>query len=99
MHALAGAAAALRQRIPADRRRLDRRGRLARLGVGVLSRFGWLDLDPTNNLMPSSKHITLGWGRDYSDVPPVRGVALGGGEQKIAVEVLVTPTSSLSLSD
>ena len=41
-------------------------------------RFGWLDLDPTNNLMPSSKHITLGWGRDYSDVPPVRGVALAG---------------------
>ena len=49
--------------------------------------------------MPSSKHITLGWGRDYSDVPPVRGVALGSGEQKIAVEVLVTPSSSLSLSE
>ena len=63
------------------------------------ARFGWLDLDPTNNLMPSSKHITLGWGRDYSDVPPVKGVALGGGEQKIAVEVLVTPTSSPSLSN
>ena len=57
-------------------------------------RFGWLDLDPTNNVMPSSKHITLGWGRDYSDVPPVKGVALGGGEQKITVEVVVTPAVS-----
>ncbi|HTR62429.1 MAG TPA: transglutaminase family protein [Candidatus Binataceae bacterium] len=57
-------------------------------------RFGWLDLDPTNNVMPSSKHITLGWGRDYSDVPPVKGVALGGGEQTITVEVMVTPTLS-----
>jgi len=56
--------------------------------------FGWLDLDPTNNVMPSSKHVTLGWGRDYSDVPPVKGVALGGGDQKIAVEVLVTPKSA-----
>ena len=61
--------------------------------------FGWLDLDPTNNVMPSSKHITLGWGRDYSDVPPVKGVALGGADQKITVEVTVIPTSSLSLSD
>lgn len=55
--------------------------------------FGWLDLDPTNNVMPSSKHITLGWGRDYSDVPPVKGVALGGGDQEITVEVHVIPTT------
>ncbi|HKN00667.1 MAG TPA: transglutaminase family protein [Candidatus Binataceae bacterium] len=53
--------------------------------------FGWLDLDPTNDVMPSSKHVTLGWGRDYSDVPPVNGVALGGGDQEINVEVHVTP--------
>jgi transglutaminase-like putative cysteine protease len=57
-------------------------------------RFGWLDLDPTNNVMPSSRHITLGWGRDYSDVPPVKGVALGGGDQKITVEVVVSPTAA-----
>ena len=53
--------------------------------------FGWLDLDPTNDVMPGAGHVTLGWGRDYSDVPPLKGVALGGAEQTIEVEVRVTP--------
>ncbi len=53
--------------------------------------FGWLDIDPTNDVMPGTEHVTLGWGRDYSDVPPLNGVALGGSEQIIAVEVSVTP--------
>ena len=53
--------------------------------------FGWLDLDPTNDVIPSMRHVTLGWGRDYSDVAPVKGVALGGGEQTIEVDVAVTP--------
>ena len=53
--------------------------------------FGWLDLDPTNDVIPGVGHVTLGWGRDYSDVPPLQGVALGGAEQLIAVEVRVTP--------
>jgi transglutaminase-like putative cysteine protease len=55
------------------------------------SGFDWLDLDPTNNVMPSTNHVTLGWGRDYSDVPPVKGVALGGGDQAVKVEVHVVP--------
>jgi len=53
--------------------------------------FGWLDFDPTNNVMPAGDHVTIAWGRDYSDVPPVKGVALGGGEQTIDVAVEVTP--------
>ena len=53
--------------------------------------FGWLDLDPTNNAIPRQSHVTVGWGRDYGDVTPVRGVALGGGEQMIAVSVEVVP--------
>ncbi len=53
--------------------------------------FGWLDIDPTNNVMPSGGHVTIAWGRDYSDVSPVKGVALGGGEQTIAVSVEVVP--------
>ncbi len=53
--------------------------------------FGWLDIDPTNDVLPSTRHVTLAWGRDYSDVPPVKGVALGGGDQTIEVEVRVTP--------
>jgi transglutaminase-like putative cysteine protease len=50
---------------------------------------GWLDFDPTNNLMPSESHVTLAWGRDYGDVTPVKGVTLGGGAQTVQVEVYV----------
>jgi transglutaminase-like putative cysteine protease len=53
--------------------------------------FGWQDFDPTNNVMPRGEHFTVAWGRDYSDVTPVKGVALGGGEQVISVSVEVTP--------
>ena len=53
--------------------------------------FGWLDFDPTNNAMPKGEHVTLAWGRDYSDVTPVKGVALGGGDQVISVSVDVSP--------
>jgi transglutaminase-like putative cysteine protease len=52
---------------------------------------GWVDLDPTNNVMPSLEHITLGWGRDFSDVTPLRGVINGGGEQTLEVKVTVKP--------
>jgi transglutaminase-like putative cysteine protease len=54
--------------------------------------FGWLDFDPTNDVMAiGDQHITVAWGRDYSDVTPVKGVALGGGEQVIDVKVQVIP--------
>jgi transglutaminase-like putative cysteine protease len=48
---------------------------------------GWLDLDPTNNLVPSNGHVTLAWGRDYGDVSPVRGLILGGGVHALTVAV------------
>jgi transglutaminase-like putative cysteine protease len=50
---------------------------------------GWVDLDPTNNTLPNGHHVTIAWGRDYSDVTPVKGVALGGGDQIIDVTVEV----------
>lgn len=53
--------------------------------------FGWLDFDPTNDCMPAPNHVTVALGRDYSDVAPVRGVALGGGEQVVNVVVQVLP--------
>ncbi len=53
--------------------------------------YGWLALDPTNNIVPSDKHIMLAWGRDFSDVSPLRGVILGGGEHEVDVGVTVTP--------
>ncbi|HWV98892.1 MAG TPA: transglutaminase family protein [Candidatus Acidoferrum sp.] len=49
--------------------------------------IGWLDVDPTNNCFPSLRHITIGWGRDYSDVCPIRGVLVGGRDQTLHVSV------------
>lgn len=48
---------------------------------------GWLDVDPTNNLVPSGSHVTLAWGRDYGDVSPVRGVIVGGRDHTLDVAV------------
>jgi transglutaminase-like putative cysteine protease len=56
--------------------------------------FGWQDFDPTNNVVPHGQHFTVAWGRDYSDVTPVKGVALGGGEQVISVSVEVSPLAA-----
>lgn len=52
---------------------------------------GWLDLDPTNDCVPGSQHVTLGWGRDYGDVCPIKGVYVGGGSHSMDVAVHVTP--------
>jgi transglutaminase-like putative cysteine protease len=57
---------------------------------------GWLGFDPTNNMMTSDAHITLAWGRDYSDVTPVKGLTLGGGGQTVEVEVRVQPLEDSS---
>lgn len=52
---------------------------------------GWVDLDPTNDLIVGDEHITLAWGRDYGDVSPVSGVMFGGGEHTVGVAVDVIP--------
>jgi transglutaminase-like putative cysteine protease len=52
---------------------------------------GWFDVDPTNDVRPGTGHLTLGWGRDYGDVAPVKGIALGGGHQAVEVDVRVEP--------
>lgn len=51
----------------------------------------WLDVDPTNNKFTSTDHITLAWGRDYGDVPPLTGVFIGGGQHRLTVSVDVLP--------
>jgi transglutaminase-like putative cysteine protease len=48
---------------------------------------GWVDFDPTNDLVPSTRHVTVAWGRDYADVTPVKGVTLGGGDHTVEVSV------------
>jgi transglutaminase-like putative cysteine protease len=53
--------------------------------------LGWVDFDPTNNVQPALEHITLAWGRDFSDVSPLRGVILGGGTHDPEVQVTVLP--------
>lgn len=52
---------------------------------------GWIDVDPTNDMIIRDEHITLAIGRDFGDVSPVRGVILGGGRQSLSVAVTVTP--------
>ena len=49
--------------------------------------FGWVDFDPTNNQIPMDQHIVVGWGRDYYDVPPLKGVVYGSGKSKLKVAV------------
>jgi transglutaminase-like putative cysteine protease len=52
---------------------------------------GWLDLDPTNDVIPSNGHVTVAWGRDYGDVSPLRGLILGGGAHTLKVAVDMQP--------
>ncbi len=52
---------------------------------------GWIDLDPTNNLVVRDEHVVLAWGRDYGDISPVRGVILGGGAHTVSVGVDLAP--------
>jgi transglutaminase-like putative cysteine protease len=58
--------------------------------------LGWVDFDPTNNLIPNVEHITLAWGRDYADVAPIQGVFIGGGYTLLSVSVDVQPIASLA---
>jgi transglutaminase-like putative cysteine protease len=54
---------------------------------------GWVHLDPTNDLVASQDHVAVAWGRDFSDVSPLRGVILGGGSHAYSVAVTLVPTS------
>lgn len=55
--------------------------------------FGWVDADPTNRMFATSEHVTVGYGRDYDDVIPLRGVILGGGAHTLQIAVTVVPAS------
>lgn len=48
---------------------------------------GWVDFDPTNNLLPADQHITIGWGRDYADITPLKGVIMSSGKHELKVSV------------
>jgi transglutaminase-like putative cysteine protease len=53
--------------------------------------IGWVDFDPTNNLLVHDEHVTLAWGRDFQDVSPLRGIILGGGRHTLRVNVDLDP--------
>jgi transglutaminase-like putative cysteine protease len=53
---------------------------------------GWIDVDPTNNLVCGDQHVAVAYGRDFSDVSMLSGAVTGGGEHTIAVEVTMQPT-------
>jgi transglutaminase-like putative cysteine protease len=49
--------------------------------------IGWIDVDPTNDVVPSTGHVTIAWGRDFGDVSPLHGLILGGGAHTLKVGV------------
>ncbi len=49
--------------------------------------LGWLEFDPTNNVIPIGQHILLGSGRDYNDVAPLKGVVFSSGQSELSIEV------------
>jgi transglutaminase-like putative cysteine protease len=51
--------------------------------------LGWVDFDPTNNVMTGTDHVSVALGRDFSDVSPVSGVLTGGGQHVVSVSVNV----------
>jgi len=59
-----------------------------------LPRLGWVGFDPTNNAQAGHRHIAVAVGRDYSDVPPTRGVFKGDAGSELSVAVAVTPASA-----
>jgi transglutaminase-like putative cysteine protease len=60
--------------------------------------IGWVGFDPTNNTLTNERHVRVAIGRDYSDVPPTRGVFRGKAESEMAVTVRIAP-SKMSLTN
>ena len=57
---------------------------------------GWVDVDPTNNMLAGERHVVVAWGRDFDDVSPIRGVISGGGKHMLKVAVDVVPRAVLA---
>lgn len=59
--------------------------------------FGWIDFDPTNNQIPKNQHIVVAHGRDYYDVPPLKGVIFSMGKNEMEVSVDLRPAKTALL--
>lgn len=64
------------------------------VGCWLGPEWGWIDLDPTNNLVVGDEHVTVGWGRDFADVSPLHGIILGGGAHSLRVSVDLEPEAA-----
>jgi transglutaminase-like putative cysteine protease len=64
------------------------------VGAWMGPAHGWVDLDPTNDLVVCDEHVVLAWGRDYGDISPVRGVILGGGRHTVTAAVDLEPVQT-----
>jgi transglutaminase-like putative cysteine protease len=49
--------------------------------------MGWVDFDPTNNQLANEQYITIGWGRDYFDIIPLKGVIMSSSPHELKVSV------------
>ena len=74
-----------------QKRRLGADVSHAWVGVWLGPEYGWIGLDPTNGIVVRDEHVILGWGRDYGDISPVRGLILGGGGDTLRVGVDLVP--------
>ena len=50
----------------------------------------WVGFDPTNDCLEGERHVQIGIGRDYADVPPMKGIFQGSNAQSLSVQVRVT---------
>ncbi len=57
-------------------------------------RMGWLEYDPTNGIVVDTDHVTVGYGRDYFDVSPIKGVLRSSGQSSVAQAVDVLPVEA-----
>ena len=64
-----------------------------------LPELGWIGVDPTNNIEAGLRHVRVGIGRDYADVPPTRGVFKGRAASTLSVSVGIAPGDALPTID
>jgi transglutaminase-like putative cysteine protease len=74
---------------PGESKRIGADASHAWFAVWAGAKHGWVQLDPTNDLVVGDEHIVVAIGRDYSDTPPVKGVCFGGGQHQLSVAVTV----------
>ncbi len=78
-------------RVPPGKKRLAGADASHAWVEGYCPGVGWIAFDPTNGKAADIEFITVAWGREFSDVTPLRGVVLGTATQQLAVAVSVEP--------